>query len=249
MSFPSFNPSEDVNLYFLQLDRFFRQTKVDTDNDKIDLLLLNLQSDVLSKVHYLLSSSTPTFAEIKTLFQKLFPPSDAALEQIIKSPAITKALDFVISLKKIAPTLDDEFVKSLLVTKLPQSTKEHVYHFSTEMNLVEFAMKVDSFMTIQKFDVSKTSTNNLQPTIRQTSASPRVPSTQPRRGLCWYHSQFGSRAQHCRRVDPFGDPCRFRPNSPALPSSGQQTSQPPPPRTIFTRSMADQQPPPTDSLN
>ncbi|XP_060665706.1 uncharacterized protein LOC132797995 [Drosophila nasuta] len=208
---PKFNKT-NPQLWFSQLDRLFHLHNV-TDDNKFDIISVNLEEDVIAKLEDLIASPplTNKYAILKQrVLDKFAESSDSKLKRLLrggetvgKKPPLISVWDEN-NLDKLAEIADkmleasepgSAFVESTALTE-QQHQVDALSSKQTGMSEVTSALRALT-----------TKVNKLQDELRQSKHAQMSRHTHDSSNdvgskLCFYHTKFGENARKCQPACP-----------------------------------------------
>ncbi|KAM8702465.1 hypothetical protein ACLKA7_001796 [Drosophila subpalustris] len=132
---PKFNKT-NPQLWFAQLERLFHLHNVNTDEQKFDIVSVNLEEDVVIKLEDLIiqpphiNTGAPLTNKYNTLKQRVLDKfaesADSKLKRLLRGGATAgkKPSDILDNIRRLAPTTGCEAViRSLFLSELPKSIR------------------------------------------------------------------------------------------------------------------------------
>lgn len=155
--FPNFNLKDNVTLFFTLVDRYFVNNQVLDSNVKFDITISKLDSDILAKISNLVVNK-PARRPYEILREELIQLFSRSNENRVID---LTSLKFVDSCNKLLQSaldissglnLPENYLKSLIFTKLPTSLKGYAKLLKTTLSLKDYCGKLDDI-----YDAIKTS--------------------------------------------------------------------------------------------
>ncbi|XP_062138925.1 uncharacterized protein LOC133847746 [Drosophila sulfurigaster albostrigata] len=146
---PKFNKT-NPQLWFSQLDRLFHLHNV-TDDNKFDIISVNLEEDVIAKLEDLIASPplTNKYATLKQrVLDKFAESPDSKLKRLLRGGETVgkKPSDILDHMRRLAPTTGCEAViRSLFLAELPNSIRPLISVWD-ENNLDKLAEIADKML-------------------------------------------------------------------------------------------------------
>ncbi len=196
--------TEQPDVWFAQAEAQFNVRNVTADDTKYHYAVAALDQSTAKRVLDLLSAppANDKYESLKTRLTDTFGLSEFERgSRLLHQPDIgdekpSHLMDDMLALLGKHPPCF--LFRSLFLERLPEEIRSVLVH-SKEEDCRQLAKAADAL-----WEARQHSTHAVRRVSARTSKPPSAPpDKQPSSGICFYHSKFGDRAQHCRQ------PCTY----------------------------------------